>query len=181
MIGSFETSHENCVLFHQMRQFQNQFLCLWIYALQHCSSIQNLSLNPFKNSNSLLICTAMFMCTLVICYNLVKKFTAGTLAVLVSGADYRVTLCDLCRCGRVSMWQWMHGQAGAPPPLLVLLLQLPLLLLLPPVCTQHPAETAPLKPRGATNWPRHEHHVARSPAYCACCPPGFLTLACVYT
>ena len=134
------------------------------YALQHCSSIQNLSLNPLKNSNSLLICIAIFMCTLVICYNAVTKFTAGTLAVLVTGADYRVTLCDLCRCGRDWLWQWMHGQAGAPPPLLVFLLQLPLLLLLPPVCIQYPAQTGFLEPRGATNWPRLEHHVARSPA-----------------
>ena len=84
MIGSFEASHENSVLFHQMWQFQNQFLCLWIYALQHCSSIQNLSLNPLKNSRSLLICIAMFMwfVTLVICYNLVTKLTAWAMEVL---------------------------------------------------------------------------------------------------
>lgn len=99
MIGSFRKLHMKILFFFiKCDNFKKINFYVYGYALQHCSSIQNLSLNPFKNSNSLLICIAMFMCTLVICYNLVKKFTAGTLAVLVSGADYRVTLCDLCRC-----------------------------------------------------------------------------------
>ena len=139
-----------------MWHFQNQFLCLWVYALQDCSSIQNLSLNPLKNSNSLLLCIAIFMCTLVICYNSVTKFTAGALTVLVTGADCRVILCDLCRCGRDWLWQRMHGQAGAPPLLLVFLLQLPLLLLLPPVCISNTqpklVSWSPVVPRTGPDW-----------------------------
>lgn len=180
-----------------MWHFQNQFLCLWVYALQDCSSIQNLSLNPLKNSNSLLLCIAIFMCTLVICYNSVTKFTAGALTVLVTGADCSYSLWF------VQMWQGLAVAANAwtgwcPTTAAGVLASATIAAIIATsLYIRYPAQTGFLEPRGATNWPRlstmwpshllsvHAAHqgfwpwlvfalsVSPLPICVLCCPIGF--------
>lgn len=147
--------------------------------MQHCSSIQNLSLNPLKNSRSLPIRNAVFVCALVICYNLVTELTAGALGLLYRELTAE-SLGDLCGGGGDRLRQRARGRAGsqhrggwAASATIAALT----------ATTLHPAP-GPGCFLGAL-WC---HQPAQTPAPCGpvtcwvgMLPPGFLTLACVCT